>query len=195
MRIPLSIAVLSLLVSTSCKGRQEQAKDAPPASGGIQTVPAPAPTATAGSTDVQDNGAPKAQIASADAGDSLFFALDRTPCFGRCPTYKVRIYEGGSATYEGIRSVEREGRFTGRVDRALMDALYARATAIGFFDMQDRYDAQVTDLPSTIIRVKANGQDKQVVGRVGTPPAFKAFATYADSLLNTVDWVKVEGEK
>lgn len=201
MRTSLPSLALVLALSIGCKGKQETA--APPAVGqgpagtvGAATRPAAAaagagPAVDGASTDAGEH---KVQLAEGPA-DSLFFALERTPCFGRCPTYKVRITNDGRATYKGIRSVAREGDFTGTVDRATMDALYARALSIGFFGLKDRYDSDVTDLPSTIIRIRANGQDKQVVGRVGSPQAFKAFATYADSLFEQVRWTEVPKEK
>ncbi len=127
--------------------------------------------------------------------DSVFFSLQRTPCFGKCPAYTVRINADGSAHYTGRSHAPREGEFQGRVDKATMQALYDRASAIGFFAFQDKYDGPVTDLPSTIIRVNANGADKKVVGRVDTPRAFKPFAAYADSLLAQVHWEKVADPK
>jgi hypothetical protein len=127
--------------------------------------------------------------------DSVFFSLQRTPCFGKCPAYTVTILADGSAHYTGRSNAPREGEFTGRVDKALMQALYDRASSIGFFGFQDKYDGQVTDLPSTIIRVNASGKDKKVVGRVKTPPAFKPFASYADSLLASVEWTLVAPDK
>jgi hypothetical protein len=127
--------------------------------------------------------------------DTVFFSLQRTPCFGKCEAYTVTILVDGTAHYTGRSNAPREGDFTGKVDKAVMQALYDRASAIGFFGFLDKYDGQVTDLPSTIIRVNANGKDKKVVGRVKTPPAFKPFAAYADSLLAPVEWTKVAETK
>lgn len=123
--------------------------------------------------------------------DSVFFSLQRTPCFGKCPAYSVTIMADGSANYTGRSNAPREGEFTGRVEKATMQALFDRASSIDFFDFQDKYDAQVTDIPSTIIRVNADGKDKKVLGRVKTPAAFKPFAAFADSLLAPVVWTKV----
>ncbi len=123
--------------------------------------------------------------------DSVFFSLQRTPCFGKCPAYTVTILADGSAHYTGRSNAPREGDFTGKVDKTVMQALYDRASTIGFFGYQDKYDGQVTDLPSTIIRVNADGKDKKVLGRVKSPAAFKPFAAFADSLLAPVVWTKV----
>ena len=129
------------------------------------------------------------------ASDKLFFSLQRTPCFGTCPAYTVEIDADGSARYTGRSNAPREGDFTGQVDKSTMQALFDRASSIGFFGFQDKYDGPVTDLPSTIIRVNANGQDKKVVGRVKTPLTFRPFAEFADSLLEAVTWTKVGDTK
>ncbi|HMU13770.1 MAG TPA: DUF6438 domain-containing protein [Flavobacteriales bacterium] len=126
------------------------------------------------------------------APDSVFFQLRRTPCFGTCPAYTITILGNGRATYSGHSHVERKGEYNGQVDASIMRALYDRATSISFFEFEDKYDGPVTDLPSTIIRVSANGRDKRVVGRVKPPAAFKAFATYADTLLAGVKWMPVD---
>jgi hypothetical protein len=128
-------------------------------------------------------------------GDSIFFQLERTPCFGKCPTYVVRVRANGSAIYDGRRFVEREGMYEGLLTAEQMRSLLTRAEALGFFSLQDKYDGNVTDLPSTVIRIHTGDRDKKVVGRVGTPRAFKDLAAYADSLLNTVDWTPRAAEE
>lgn len=127
--------------------------------------------------------------------DSLFFSLERTPCFGKCAAYTVTINADGSARYVGRSNAPRQGTCTGTVDKASMQLLLDRAKAIGFFDFAEKYDGQVTDLPSTIIRVNADGRDRKVFGRYKTPPAFKPFAAYADSLLQSVQWTQVANDQ
>ena len=72
-----------------------------------------------------------------------------------------------------------------------MNALKEEAEARGFYAMDDVYDKPVTDLPSVIIRVHADGKDKQVIGRVGPPQAFKNFTQRAEELLANIEWTKV----
>jgi hypothetical protein len=82
------------------------------------------------------------------------------------------------------------------VDDGVRSALRQEAERRGFFELQDRYDSPVTDLPSTIIAVRANGHTKEVTGRVGTPQALKDLATKADEMLLGLDWRPVpEGDR
>jgi len=127
--------------------------------------------------------------------DPLFFSLERTPCFGKCPAYVITVDKEGKASYTGRTFADRPGTWKAQVDRATLEALLDRANAIGFFGLEDRYDGPVTDLPSTIVRIQADGKDKKVVARYKTPEAFKAYAAFADSLLDKADWEKQPAEE
>ncbi len=123
--------------------------------------------------------------------DSVYFSIERTPCFGTCPAYKLTILQDGSAIYEGRRFAAREGRYTGHVIPSTMNALKTAADSLGFYRMEDKYDRPVTDLPSVIIRVHTDQRDKQVIGRVGAPEEFKDLTKLAEALLADVEWTKV----
>jgi len=180
----LFLSALILAFTAGCKNKQQM-----PAS----TATDPAPVVkeqTASSSEQSASSDTKADLNAAIGADSVYFSLEHTACFGTCPTYKIVINQDGSAVYLGRRFAAREGRYAGRVDAATMKQLYDKAVEAGFFKMEDKYDQPVTDLPSTIIRVNANGQDKQVIGRVGPPQGFKDLAQEADRLLAHVEWTK-----
>lgn len=120
--------------------------------------------------------------------DSLFFYMERTPCFGQCKAFRINVYRSGYATFEGRANVEREGMHRSRVGKDTMEILMREAEKIKFFELKDKYDSDVTDLPSAVIRIVGNGKDKQVIGRVGTPESFRAFFTKAEELLFPLPW-------
>lgn len=143
----------------------------------------------------QGQGGERVTLGGKAKGDSLVFSLERTPCFGTCKAYRLNVYRSGYGTYEGRAHVEKEGMHSARIGTDTLAALVREAERIGFFDLDARYDSPVTDLPSIIIRVVANGRDHQVVGRVGTPAKFKAFAEYAEELLLPVAWKPMQPEQ
>ena len=150
--------------------------------------------AFAGACSTQQPAASEAHTFGSDA-DPLFFSLERTPCFGKCPAYVITVDKDGKATYTGRTFADRPGRWTTTVDNATMNALLDRADAMGFFGLEDRYDGPVTDLPSTIIRIQADGKDKKIVARYRTPEVFKAYAAFADSVLDKAGWEKQSTEE
>src|SRR5690554_8070209 len=46
--------------------------------------------------------------------DSLIISFEKTPCFGRCPVYKIKVFESGFAIYEGINFAEKMGTYSTR---------------------------------------------------------------------------------
>lgn len=184
MQMPTLIIAAALLVFTAgCKNKEKMPGTSANGSPTTQQV------GPVKEMDPETAGDPAATIKM--EGDSVFFSLERTACFGSCPTYKLTILQDGSATYLGRRFTPREGYYTGHVDASTMNALKAAADSLGFYKLQDKYDQPVTDLPSVIIRIHADQRDKQVMGRVGSPEEFKALTKRAEALLADVEWTKV----
>lgn len=194
----LALGSLLAVFGTSCHcTKKTAAADAAivPASsaaapvGNVPAPPAPpVPPEASSATDVPG------EMNEKSMNDSVYFSMQRTPCFGTCPSYTLTILENGTATYSGGRFAPREGNYVGKVDAETMEKLWALAEEAGFFGMQDTYDSKVTDLPSTIIRFHGKGKNKQVLARQGTPRAFKTLAEQAEELLAPVEWTLVEGE-
>src|SRR5690606_33695285 len=81
--------------------------------------------------------------------DSLFFRMEKTPCYGECPIYTVNIYKSGRATYEGKNFVENIGMYQAWFSEQEMKQLISLAKDADYFHLEHVYDAAVTDLPST----------------------------------------------
>lgn len=121
--------------------------------------------------------------------DSLVISFDKTPCFGRCPTYKVKVYDSGFATYEGLNFSERMGLYSTRFTPAQIDKVYQTALEIGYFDLKSEYnDPLVTDLPSTISRIHYKGQDHRIMARMNVPEKLKIFHENLAVTLLEKDW-------
>lgn len=127
-------------------------------------------------------------LGGASPADSLVISLQRTPCFGQCKAYTINVYRSGYATFNGRSNVELEGLHHARVGLDTLRTLLAEAERIGFYQLDDVYDRNVTDLPSSILRLVGNGKDKRVVGRVGTPENFTRFFTKAEEMLFPIAW-------
>lgn len=64
--------------------------------------------------------------------------LERTPCFGFCPTYTVVIHGDGRVDWVGRANVLAIGRRHGRVTRAQLDELSRLLDRVRFFE-RDEY--------------------------------------------------------
>ena len=121
--------------------------------------------------------------------DSLFFSYEKTPCFGRCPSFKLKIYNSGYSTYDGTNFVDYIGFYKTNFDQTFLDRISLTLDSAGFYDMYDQYDnSNVMDLPSTIIEAKINGVNKKVIGRYNLPQEFKELRKNLDNIFENVEW-------
>lgn len=110
--------------------------------------------------------------AAASQGRIAEISLERAPCFGGCPVDKVVLRSDGTASYTGIRFVERMGQFTGVLPREQFQKLARLVEGQKYFSLRDRYAVSATDLPSMVVAVSRGGRRKTVVdyGNAGPLP-------------------------
>lgn len=120
--------------------------------------------------------------------DSLFATIERTVCFGKCPAYKIYIFTSGYVLYDGKMNVDKIGRFTTRLTKAELETIKQKAEAIHYFELNDKYDGPITDLPSVITSVAMNGYRKTVTARYNIPVELKEFQNLVDKLFTDKSW-------
>lgn len=121
--------------------------------------------------------------------DSLAVRFERTPCFGRCPVFKIKVYQSGFATYEGLNFAEKMGLYSYRFSPADLEKIYEMASAINYFDLESEYnDPRITDLPSVISEIKLKDQSHSIMSRRGAPQELKDFHENLGVMLNERPW-------
>jgi hypothetical protein len=65
--------------------------------------------------------------------------LERSICFGECPSYKVTLRRDGSANYVGEFYVKRKGVYKGEISEAQFNRLVRLLESQDFFQMTDKY--------------------------------------------------------
>src|SRR5215471_999076 len=135
---------------------------------------------------------------SVDVPPDAVIRLERTSCYGSCPIYTVTIDARGIVTYEGKRHVRVVGRRTAQAAPSVIAELLAHAERIGFFDFRDAYRGienpdgsvtTVTDLPTRIVTITANGRTKRVEDYVGAPDSMAEFERDIDEAAGTRRWM------
>lgn len=91
------------------------------------------------------------------------------PCFGSCPVYKLTIYEGGIAAYEGRQYTNRIGLHTKLLDQNKYRDLINAFEESDMWGFQNIYKAEIPDLPTISITYHKDGQSKSVKGKDGRP--------------------------
>lgn len=188
LRLTLLLVAFSLLLS--CKGYREfrenrkelQAEKAERKANQPEQNESPAEEAK-----------PLASASTDQLPDSLFFGLSKTPCFGRCPTYELRLYKSGYATYRGENNVDRIGDFETNYQQALADSIQSYAQRIGFMFFLDNYDNQlVTDLPAIVFYLKQGDTPKRIYCRISCPEELGEFADQVEEWIEELEWSKKE---
>lgn len=74
--------------------------------------------------------------------------IDRTPCYGSCPSYRVTVSSDGRVTWYGQSHVKTMGQATATLTGAQLKALRAAFEAAHYLDLTDDFACrEVTDHP------------------------------------------------
>jgi len=121
--------------------------------------------------------------------DTLTIAFEKTACFGRCPVYKVKVFQSGFATFEGLNFTEKMGLYSYQFSESEIKSIYEDALQIGYFELDASYDdTRITDLPSTISEINYMGKSHRVKARVNIPEKLKNFHKNLAVTLQEKDW-------
>jgi hypothetical protein len=125
--------------------------------------------------------------------------LERTPCFGRCPVYRVTISRSGLVRYEGKRFVADSGRDSARISSKAVAGLLKELERGGYYAFDEKYVAAAsgcgsyaTDLPSVITSVDDGKRAKRVEHDHGcsrAPQALIGLENTIDTVAGTARWV------
>jgi hypothetical protein len=121
-------------------------------------------------------------------------SIERTVCYGACPSYTLILKADGSAEYQGRVFTRRKGRFVGKVNVAEFERLARYALAMGFFDLNDGYTCAVTDNPSVFVAVASPERRKLVYhyapDHQTAPATLDVFEELIDRVGENVKWKK-----
>lgn len=125
--------------------------------------------------------------------------LERRPCYGTCPVYRLAVSEDGLVTFEGLQHVDSIGRFTGRIDARRVAELARAFQEHGYFALDDRYaegDANcrpyAMDAPTVITSITTGDLSKRIehdLGCAGAPQRLHDLERRIDEIVGTSRWV------
>lgn len=114
----------------------------------------------------------KASDFPGESSDSLVAYIERTRCFGVCPTYSIRIYRSGYVIYEGYDHVTNIGRYYKWITAEQLTSIGLKAEELGYFNLNDEYrNPHLTDFPTIFTEVRFRGKKKKITHYDADPPA------------------------
>ena len=124
----------------------------------------------------------------------LLVSLKRTPCYGKCPMYRISIKDNGELVYEGKRFVERLGTYEALLTSVDVENIKKKVAEADYFILQDAYDVPISDFPTCVTSVNLDGKDKSIMNKQNAPAALISFEKYIDSLIEGLELKKVSEE-
>ena len=114
---------------------------------------------------------------------TVFLKMQRTPCYGKCPSYVVEIFNNGKVSYLGKMFVDYVGQHEANLSKSEVDLIKTKINEINFFELKDKYDSPATDIPSTIFEVTLNKQFKKITNRHNGPPELKELEKLVEEIV------------
>jgi len=130
----------------------------------------------------------KMVIAPMGYPENSLAGIRRTYCFGTCPVYKMYLLDNFTLVYEGEKNVEKIGKFTAKSSQEEYDQIIAFAKEVNYFEMDEAYVAEVSDLPTTYTTLVKGKERKTIVNLFMGPDELTEFESYFDSLFKNKDW-------
>lgn len=140
---------------------------------------------------------PQPRPADYQAADSI--VLERGPCFGTCPVYRVSIARSGDVHFVWLRGADSGKTERRRIDPSRFASLMSTATFAHLFALPDTVikgpfcPYTVSDAPSAKVSLFLPGRQKTIVDYLGclwAPSILRQIETAMDEEANTRRWVR-----
>ena len=124
--------------------------------------------------------------------EDLLIELKRTPCYGSCRVYTVKIDKNGKGLFEGVENVEKIGRFSFSLSQDELMEFENAFHQVDFYQLKNIYDGQVSDLPTTYISYYKDGNRKKIMDYYGAPQELRALENSIETLVLSKKMKKIK---
>ena len=122
--------------------------------------------------------------------------MSKGGCFGKCPIYKIEIYDGGYTKYYGERHAEKLGTFEKQLSKETYQSLLTAFENSDFYSFLDFYESNIPDAPSVSMTfVNKKLEEKTVKGKLDRPDKLKELQVLIEDIASSKDWTLLEKPK
>ena len=123
--------------------------------------------------------------------------MERTGCYGTCPSYVLTINGNGTVQYVGRDNVSVKGTRQGTIKLETLRSLMSEFARAGFLSISNDYSADrckcgyCTDLPAAITKMQVKGTTHSIDHYYGcrcAPRSLFALETAIDKSANVEQW-------
>ena len=109
--------------------------------------------------------------------------MKKSPCFGTCPVYTLKIAKNGKGLFEGEKYTDFIGNYRFKLNKAEIENLHRTFSEIEFFELEDEYYEHVMDLPTTWLTYQNEGRKKKIKDYYGAPQELRELERNIESLV------------
>lgn len=121
--------------------------------------------------------------------------LERTPCFGKCATYKIRLFRDGRVYYTGIKNAVRLGVYSSKIPPKTLSSIFRKIDQVKWADMQNRYKSKARDLSHLNLSVYGKAQlFKKILEAENGPIELQNIGKQLDAATKNLKWKKIKFE-
>lgn len=113
----------------------------------------------------------------------------KSPCYGRCPTFKMTVHEDGWTIFEGKRFTLVEDTVVVQLTPAQLTTLTQQCNTADIWTAEKAYGMRIQDLPTTTLHLYEEGKDKKIQWRARQPERLKNFDKQMMGLVVEQGWV------
>jgi Domain of unknown function (DUF6438) len=122
---------------------------------------------------------------------NLVVILQRTPCFGQCPAFKIQLFDDGKVVYEGRAYCKRMGTHKATASPELIKAIQQKASDIKYLTFSEKYpkgESMITDIPTTISYIKVGSESKMIYNNYDAPTELIEFERWLEQQFEGLKW-------
>lgn len=124
--------------------------------------------------------------------DYVVFTLRKTGCKGKCPVYYMELFKSGKITFEGIKNVDKIGKFSKKITGRSVKKIITQFEKANFDNFSNDYTGFISDLPTTYISFNHNGKTKTIRDYFEAPKELKELELILENIANSTGWTKIE---
>lgn len=126
--------------------------------------------------------------------DDVLISMEKEACFGTCPAYSFKIYEGGYCSFEGKQNSYKMGTHSLTLSKEKYKEVKKAFETVDFFQYQDFYESNIPDLPTVKISYRKKNQVKSVTGKRERPDAVHKLQFILEEIAESkTGWKVIDG--
>ncbi|HMO38277.1 MAG TPA: DUF6438 domain-containing protein [Saprospiraceae bacterium] len=117
--------------------------------------------------------------------------MAKSPCYGRCPVFRLTVYASGLVSFDGERYTERTGFWVKKMDKNEYQNLLRAFRNANLWQFDNVYRGEYYDAPTVTISYYEEGDLKTIIGKDGRPNKVLELEALLDDLARTDGWVQI----